>query len=129
MCFAIDESQEPPLKFTLEINGQQHELELNKPVKLDGAYNDPKIVLTASPIRQFTYGGVAFQYPASFAWEAEIESDNKMTWTLSGRDFTIIYFVGPDASSVEEYSQAVAEQFGEENVHISNADRARRSKA
>jgi hypothetical protein len=122
-CFAADESQEPPLKYTLEINGQGHELLLDKPVKLQGDYSNPKVVLRASSIRHFTYGDITFQYPASFAWEAEIEGHNERTWTLSGNDFTIMYFILPDVLSVEAYSQAMAKQLGEGSTRISDTAR------
>ena len=122
-CFAADESQEPPLKYTLEINGQGHELVLDKPVKLQGEYSNPKVVLRASSIRHYTYGDITFQYPASFAWEAEIEGHNEKTWILSGNDFKIMYFILPDVLSVEAYSQAMAKQYGKGSTRISDTER------
>ena len=123
LCFAIDETQEPPLKFTLVINGQQRELVLDKPVTLAGDYKDPKVVLRASANRLFTYGDITFQYPSSFTWEAELESENERTWTLSGNDFKIMYFILPDTLSVEAYSQAIAKQLGEGSTRISDTER------
>jgi hypothetical protein len=122
-CFAMDEGQEPPLKFTMEINGQQHELVLDKAVTLAGDYKNPKVVLRASANRLFTYGDITFQYPSSFVWEAEIESKNERTWTLSGNDFKIMYFILPDTLSVEAYSQAMAKQFGKGSTRISDTER------
>ena len=123
LCFGAYESHEPPLKYTLEINGQPHELILDMPVEIRGAYKDPKVVLTGSSIRQFTYGDVAFQYPASFSWEAEIEGHNERTWTLSGNDFKIMYFILPAAVSVDAYAEAMANQFGEERTRVSDTER------
>ena len=72
LCFAIDDKQEPPLKYTLEIDEQDHELVLGKPVKIKGVNKNPTLVLRAASIRTFIYGDTEFQYPASFIWEAEI---------------------------------------------------------
>ena len=123
MCVSADDRQEPPLKYTLEIDGQQHEIVLDKPIKVQGNYSDPKFVLSASPIRNFTHGDIAFQYPASFSWEAEIEASNEKTWTLSGNDFKIMYFIQPYELSVENYDQAMAKQFGKGTTRISDTER------
>jgi hypothetical protein len=77
LCFAADDTQEPPLKYTLEIDGQAHVVVLDKPVKIHGVYSNPNAVLRASSIRYFTYGDLSFQYPASFTWEAEIVDHKK----------------------------------------------------
>ena len=123
LCFAQDESREPSLKYTLEIDGKQHELVLDKPVVIRGAYNNPEVVLNASSTRQFTYGDVTFQYPASFSWEVDIGGNDEKTWTLSGNDFKIMYFILPDVLSVDAYALAMAKQFGKESTRISDTER------
>lgn len=123
LCFAADESQEPPLIYTLEIDGQQHELLLDKPITITGAHNNPEVKLRASSTRQFTYGNVAFQYPASFTWEAEIVDENSKSWVLSGNDFKLMYFILPYEITVEEYAQSLANQFGEKKIRISETER------
>ncbi len=117
-----NDSQELPLKYSLEIDGQQHEVVLDKPILIQGTYNDPKVLLRVSPIRQFAYGDIAFQYPAHYIWEAEVEASNEKTWTLSGNDFTIMYFILPDALSVREYAQNLAKRFGEGSTRISETE-------
>lgn len=123
LSFAMDESQEPQVQYTLEINGQEHGVLLNKPLEISGVYENPKVLLKAEPTRHFSYGGIAFQYPASFSWEAEIEAQNQKTWVLSGNDFKIMYFVLPQAISVDSYIQAIAKQFGAADTRISDAER------
>lgn len=56
LCCAADESQEPPLKYNLLLNGTAHELVLDKPVNLQGDYKNPNAALRASATRQFTCG-------------------------------------------------------------------------
>jgi hypothetical protein len=123
ICFAADDSQEPPLKYTIEINGQQHDFVLDRPVQIHGTYRDPKVVLRASLTRHFTYGALAFQYPASFIWEAQIKAPDEKSWTLSGNDFKIMYFVLPGMLSVDEYAQALAKEFGKGSTRISDTER------
>lgn len=123
MCFAVDDSQELPLKYTLVLNGAAHEVQLNRPIQIQGTYNNPKVELKASSIRHFTYGEIAFQYPAAYTWEAEIEAPNEKTWTLSGNDFKIMYFITPDVLPVESYAKAMAKQFGKGTTRISDTER------
>lgn len=123
LCFATDESQEPPLKFTLDINGQKRALVLDKPLKLAGDYKNPQVVLRASPNRLFTYGDITFQYPCSFTWEAELDGENEKKWILSGNDFKIMYFILPGTFSVGSYSQALANRFGGSSTRISDTER------
>lgn len=120
---AADDSQEPPLAYTLTIDGQAHALTQGAPTQLTGTFRDPTVVLTAASTRQFTYGGVAFEYPATFNWEAEIEGPLTKTWTLSGNDFNIIYMVVPQKIASEAYAQGVAEQLGAKDSRITSSSR------
>lgn len=123
LSFAADESQQPALQYTLELNGQAHGLVLDKPVKLPGDYKNPSVVLKASETRQFTYGNVSFEYPASYTWEAEIESDDEKTWTLSGTDFTFIYFTMPVELSIDSFVKSYGENFDKESTQVSDSVR------
>ena len=123
MYFAIDESQEPPVEYTLTINGQKHELALNKSIKLKGDYSNPTIKLSASSIRHFTYGDIAFNYPASFTWEAKIDDKIERSWTLAGSNFTIMYFILPRVMSDDDFAQIMGKQFGKGSTRISDTNR------
>ena len=123
LCFAADDSQELPLKYTLVLNGVAHEVQLNRPVQIQGTYTNPKAELKASSIRYFTYGEIAFHYPAGYTWEAKIKAPNEKTWTLSGNDFKIMYFITPEALPVETFAKAMATQFGKGTTRISDTER------
>lgn len=123
LALAGDDSQEPPLAYTLTIDGKAHALTQDAPTQLTGTFRDPTVVLTAASTRRFAYGGVAFEYPASFNWEAEIEGPQTKTWTLSGNDFNIIYMVIPQKITSEAYAQGVAEQLGAKGSRITSSSR------
>ena len=122
MCYASDDSQEPPLKYTLEINGQQHEVARDKPLQIKGTYNDPKVMLRASTVRYFTYGDIAFQYPASFTWKAKITSNDDKVWLMTGVDFKIMYFILPEVSA-DAFALLMAKKFRVASPRISDTER------
>jgi hypothetical protein len=122
-CLAVDEDREPPLKYTLNINGKTHEINLDTPLQLQGVYRNPRVILTASSIRVFRYGGVRFHYPAAFSWEAEIEGAGDKTWTLSGNDFKIMYFVQSAAITPGLYVGEILKRFGKEKTRVSDTER------
>lgn len=123
LYLTTEEGREPPRKFTLEINGETHAVALDQPFKLEGVFENPELVLKASPTRLFPYGGVEFLYPAYFTWEADLEEGGIKTWTLSGNDFKIMYFVSPVSLSQEVYAAAMVEQFGREKVRTAEKER------
>lgn len=120
---AADESREPVLAYSLEIDGQPHDILLDTPVTLPGSHTDPVVVLRAAATRRFAYGGVAFEYPAAFTWEAEIRSPTDRTWTISGNDCRIMVFVLPEAMSVGDYARAMEGQFGKGKTRIGDTTR------
>lgn len=123
VCFAADESQEPPVKYTLELSGQKQELILDTPVTVSGTFNNPKLLLKAAVTRQFACGDVTFQYPASYTWEASINGPNKKTWTLSGNDFKIMVFVVEAPIEPGEYLRGLAQQVHSPGAPITDIER------
>ena len=117
---ATDETREPPLKYTLEVDGKAHVVEAGEEVQLKGTFTDPKVKLTPAETRLFTYGGVEFQYPAYFAWEADAEEDDYKNWTLSGNDFKILLFDAAGATSADEYAAGIVKRFGEANCRLTD---------
>ena len=130
-CFSLgldnahceDVSQEPPLQYTLEIDGKSHPVTLEKPLQIQGTLENPTITLSASSTREFPYGDIRFQYPSYFTWEAEIEGPRNAVWTLSGNDFKIMYFLESEDITIKEYLDAFVEQFGKENCQVSKNKR------
>lgn len=115
---AVDETREPSLKLTLLIGDRSVPLELDKPQKLEGEFRNPVVRVKAAPTRTFSYGGIAFDYPSSFTWEADIEGPNYRNWTMSGNDSKIMYFVLQAPFTPQLYAEGVAEEFGEGNSKI-----------
>ncbi|MDM7861258.1 hypothetical protein QTP81_11695 [Alteromonas sp. ASW11-36] len=123
-CLAIDESQEPPLEYILEIDGHSQALQLGETVSISGSYDNPKVKLNASATRAFSYGSVYFEYPASFVWKADIDGINDRSWVLSGNDCKISYYILPDEITIEEFAKAVAAEFGEGATRITDIQRS-----
>lgn len=105
------ETDEPQLQFLLMVDGKAHEVQLDQPLQIEGEFKNPSILLKAASTRVFPYGGIEFHYPASFGWEAEIGGANERTWTLSGNDFTLMYFVMPVELTSEDFLMAMAQGF------------------
>ena len=113
-----DETVEPPQRLTLQVNGKSVAMESGEEVKLSGTFQDPTIRVTASPTRQFAYGGISFDYPANFTWEADIEGSSYRSWIMSGHDCGIMYFAVEVELSPEDYAESMQEQFGRENTRV-----------
>jgi len=122
--FGEDESREPSREYTLEIDGKAYQLTLDQPVQIEGSFENPEVILGASPVRLFTLGGVEFLYPAYFAWEADLEEPGFKSWTLSGNDFVIMFFESVEALGQEAYAEIMTEQFGRANVRRSGKGRS-----
>lgn len=122
-ALAADDRQEPPISYTLTIDGQAHVVPEGVPTRLTGTFKDPMVALKPAATRTFAYGGVRFEYPATFNWEAEIEGPLEKTWTLSGNDFIIIYFIVPKKVTLDVLAQGMVKQFGAENTRIAKAQR------
>lgn len=80
-----DQSVEPAEKYLLKINEKEFQIELNEYLVL----SDSKIKLTIEPNKKFNYGGVHFEYPRYFTFEAKLKKHYKF-WTLSGNDVKIM---------------------------------------
>ncbi len=106
---APDESLEPPLPHFLQIGEERYEFKLGEKLPVKGSFVDPVITVHAGDYRVFDYGGVRFEYPAKFGWEAEQDGDTR-TWTLSGNDFKILYFRMKVGFSAERYAEKIRER-------------------
>ncbi len=113
-----DETKEPPLKLTLFVNGKPFPVEFGREQKLAGEFKNPTIVLRAAATRRFSYGGISFEYPANFTWEADIEGKDYRCWTISGNDSKIMYFVLRSEFTPELYATSMVKQFGAKNTTI-----------
>jgi hypothetical protein len=84
------QTAEPPQRFTLLVNGQPQIVRTDQEFSLN-VTGETKLKLTVDPNRSFEYGGLQFDYPSSFAFEAEILSDSA-TWSLDGSTVVLMIF-------------------------------------
>ncbi len=118
-CAGQDESREPPQEFTLIVDGKPYPIAIGKELQLEGTLMKPTIELEASATRKFSRGGLEFQYPAGYSWEARLEKQNLKTWILTGNDITILYFVVDDEPfSPKIYAEGFREQMADPDVKI-----------
>lgn len=89
---AEDLRKEPPLTYTLIIDGQRVPVEVGKEVAVAGQFRDPRVKLEVGSTRTFQFAGVKFDYPGAFGWEADVEDPDTVNWTLSGNDYKIMVF-------------------------------------
>jgi len=108
---AVDESQEPALEYFIDIGGQTHSARIGEAVRLNGVFTNPNLSIRASDVRRFSVGGIAFEYPAYFTWEAETGDEGYKNWTLSGRDFKIMYFRLNNRFSPQAYAESMLKKF------------------
>ncbi len=53
-------------------------------------FTNPEILLTAEPYKDFSYGGVFFNYPNFYTFQADLDKPNVSLWTLSGKKAVIM---------------------------------------
>lgn len=116
------EDMEPPLGYTLLINGIEHRMKSGETIQLKGTFTDPSIKLIADKERLFSYTGLSFRYPAYFSFEADLKSENNKNWILSGNDFKIMIFKVKGALIPDTFAHSVAKKFGKD-VKISDVER------
>ena len=123
LCAYADETAEPPVAYSINIDGKSHSIGLGKPVVLKGTFINPSVTLTAASTRHFNTIGIEFDYPASFTWEADVEVESAKSWTLSGNDFKIMVFQLSKGVSAHSYAQAMVKQFGAEKTKVDSIER------
>ena len=115
-----DESKEPPLKYTLAIGAKSMTVLDGQSVTASGEFKDPAISITAQPTRVFPYGGLSFNYPHGFTFEADLSDPSNKIWTLSGNDFKIMYFAMEVDLTPAQYAAEIINQIGKERCRVSD---------
>ena len=77
---------EPPLRFRVAIDGQEHELTENEAKALRIGEREHQIRIVVEPLRHFAAAGLQFDYPRGMNFEHELGANE--TWTLEGPDVT-----------------------------------------
>jgi hypothetical protein len=114
--------EEPPLEFTLEIDGEQVPVALDQDVEIDVNGKPVRLKLTAKPDRLFRGVGVSFRYPRQHAFSVEPGEEGSTTWTFDGDDNVLVLVkipaVAPPADVTRDMAQMMTEQFGRKNVKV-----------
>lgn len=116
-----DESKEPTLTYTLNIGDRSISITEGETANIKGTFDNPKVTLTAQPHRVFPYQGISFKYPRAFTFEADVDDAGYKNWTLSGNDFTIMYFVLNDRLTTNAFADNMAAKLGRENCTVQTA--------
>lgn len=109
-----DESAEPLRAYTLSLDGQQFELQPGKPIQIEGKFEDPEAELKLGDTRHFAYGGLTFDYPAHYVWEADLEDPMVKIWTMDGADVTLFVLRSEFEWAAQEYAEVVADSLESE---------------
>lgn len=83
---------EPPLTYTLQVADESIVLKAGESVELKGSFENPTVKLTPSKTRLFTYGGLTFEYPSFFAFEADFSDPAIQMWSLDGSDLVLMVY-------------------------------------
>lgn len=116
---ATDETREPSARYRVEMDGKTYAVNEGESLKLTGTFNNPTVTIYDEPYREFSYGGVSFLYPRSFSFEAELKRPGHKNWTLSGKEFKIIYFLFSTNVTADHFADNLADRFGKQNCKTS----------
>lgn len=82
----------PPLRLTLQIDGQEHALLDGQQVTLTIGGEERQVKVSVAPTRRFDAAGVQFEFPRDIPVGFET-GEALDTWTLDGGDVTLMLFV------------------------------------
>ena len=114
-AFADDSMKEPVQKLVLNIGGKAVPMVIGKEVKIEGEFKEPTAIIEAASVRSFDIGGIRFDYPAGYNWEAE-RDDTSHTWTMEGPDVTLMVFRFDKGMDAGGLADAVAKRHGRNAV-------------
>ena len=115
----VDESVEPPIRFVVEIDGKRSpSLVAGESVEIEGEFRNPKIRVLPEPVRRFAYGGISFNYPHNFSFEADLESEFVKIWTLSGANVSVMVMASRYELTALSFLDGVIDELGPDNAEI-----------
>ncbi len=115
---AEDESAEPPIAYTLKINNETVSLSPGKTQELLGAYVNPRLTLDVASTRRFPYAGLAFNYPVTYGFEADITDPDARIWTMDGNNVVIMVFAFTEEVGTETLAISTAQTLGVDNPDV-----------
>ncbi len=99
----VTATNEPPLILFLETGGRTVPVAVDQPFPVDALQGGAPAALRLAPHREFQFGGLSFHYPRDFTFEVEPGDGGLLTWTLSGRDVSLILQWCPGAEDPVEF--------------------------
>ena len=106
-----DENAEPERAYTLLIDGQEVALQPGVEFQLEGKFENPTMKLELGSTRHFRYGGISFEYPANFVWEADVSDPSFRMWTMDGADVTLMVLRTSFGFTADEFVESLADEF------------------
>jgi hypothetical protein len=112
------ESTEPPVVYTLEVDGQAVSLSPDTPLKLEGSFENPTLTLRVAQTRTLQADGVTLSYPAYFTFEADTADPEVKTWTASGNDVTLMLFSFSEPVEARVLAESTAEALQSQDLKL-----------
>jgi hypothetical protein len=81
-----DEAREPPMEFTIELDGRPAAIQLDRPLAVTPT-TVSTVTLRVAPTRRLRLRDLTLRYPRHYTFE--YDPDGNGTWTLSGTDHVI----------------------------------------
>lgn len=116
-CFA-DDTAEPPVVYTLEVDGQSVTLAPDTPLKLEGSFNNPTLTLRVAQTRTLQADGITLNYPAYFTFEADTSDPDVKTWTASGNDVTLMLFSFSEEVAAKALAESTAQALQSRDLKV-----------
>lgn len=75
--------KEPPMSYILNVNGQNYEIDLGRPARLQIDKDSYKVLLQKAPYRKFDFYELKFDFPSNYSYSHDKTNPNVETWKLS----------------------------------------------
>jgi hypothetical protein len=115
-----DDAKEPPAVLSVDAGGKTVTAELDKAFELDLPGGKTSVKIRLEPYRVFAKAGVSFKYPTKFLFEADLETEGVVIWTLEGSTCVLMVqrFSGRDDPEgvLKDVVNNITGSFGEANV-------------
>lgn len=110
---------EPPLEYSLEVDGKSVDARAGEVVELETANPRTRVKVVPKATRTFSRHGITFQYPNNYSFEYDGSDKEALSWTLDGVESVIILTRSSSALPASTLNALVAEltkQYGAKNV-------------
>ena len=116
------ESIEPADQYVLKIDDHEYPVELNKPNQLSVELSNPEVLLKVNPYKTFKYGGVFFEYPRHYTFEADLENPDYKMWILSGNDAKILIQNYQTSIGHKYFAKILIDNYGKKNCNLEKCE-------